>query len=173
MEYRVVCAGFGGQGILSLGKFIVYSAMDKGLNVTWLPSYGPEMRGGTANCSLVLSDGEIASPVVSSAHCVIAMNKPSLDKFEEAVTEKGLLLINSSLIKDKSQRKDITVRYIDATEISQGLGDNRSANIVMLGAFSKLAGVVEKEVVVKFLKNQFGQKADKLLAVFEAGYNAV
>lgn len=173
MEYGVICAGFGGQGILSLGRFIVYPAMEKGLNVTWLPSYGPEMRGGTANCSVVLSDDEIASPIVSSPHCVIAMNKPSFDKFESSVLKGGLLLVNSNLIEDKSKRKDITVRYVKANEISQSMGDNRSANIVMLGAFTKLSKLVEKEVVINFLKNQFGQKAEKLLAVFEAGFNAV
>ncbi len=173
MEYGIICAGFGGQGILSLGKFIVYSAMEKGLNVTWLPSYGPEMRGGTANCSVVLSDDEIASPIVDAPQCVIAMNKPSFDRFESSVVKGGVLLINSSLIADKSLRNDITVRYVDANGISQSLGDNRSANIVMLGAYTKLSSVVEKEAVEMFLKKQFGQKADKLLAIFEAGYNAV
>ncbi|MEG1528384.1 MAG: 2-oxoacid:acceptor oxidoreductase family protein [Clostridia bacterium] len=172
MEYRIVCSGFGGQGVLSLGKFIIYSAIDKGLESTWLPSYGPEMRGGTANCSLVIADDEVASPLVNTPDCVIAMNRPSLDKFENAIVPGGMMIVNSSLIDVKVQRKDISAIYVDATEISHKLGNDRSANIVMLGAFIKATNILDKETVIKMLSNKFGSKKDSVIAIFNAGYEA-
>ncbi len=175
MEQKVICAGFGGQGILSLGKFMVYAGMEEGLEVTWLPSYGPEMRGGTANCSVVLSDKPVASPLITKPHVLIAMNSPSLDKFEHKVLPGGTVLINSDLIEKKVERKDLTAKYINANQIANKVGSPRSANIVMLGAFVKAGKVVTKEAASHALMHQFeGKKgADEVLAAFEAGYEAV
>jgi 2-oxoglutarate ferredoxin oxidoreductase subunit gamma len=175
MESKVICAGFGGQGILSLGKFMVYAGMEQGLEVTWLPSYGPEMRGGTANCSVVLSDKPVASPLISHPNMLIVMNTPSLDKFESKVEKGGIILVNSDLIDKKVTRDDVTVKYIPAVTIATQAGSPRSANIVMLGAYVKLGKVVNKETAIHAMKKQFeGKKGiEGVLAAFEAGYEAV
>lgn len=175
MEHKIVCAGFGGQGILSLGKFMVYAGMDMGYEVTWLPSYGPEMRGGTANCSVVISDKPVASPLITHPNIVIAMNKPSLDKFVNVMSEKGIIFINSGLINDKVTRKDVTAYYLDANALATAADSERSANIVMLGAFVKVVKEFDKAMVIKALEHQFeGKKSlTGVLKAFEAGYNAV
>ena len=113
-----IFAGFGGQGMLLIGEFLAYAGMIENKHVSWLPSYGPEMRGGTANCSVVVSDSPIASPVITKASCVVAMNRPSLDKFEQAVRPGGMLIVNSSLIDRKAERSDIDVFYVPANEIA-------------------------------------------------------
>ena len=102
IKKEIIFAGFGGQGILTAGKFLAYAAMDKGFNVSWLPSYGPEMRGGTANCSVIISDEEVGSPVISEADIVVVMNKPSLDKFSKSMKDNGTLIIDSDMVKQKS-----------------------------------------------------------------------
>lgn len=140
MIEQVIMAGFGGQGVMSMGQLLAYSGMLEGKNVSWLPSYGPEMRGGTANCNVIVSDDEIGSPIVTEATAVIAMNLPSLDKFEHSVMPGGTLIINSSLIERKCSRTDIDVFYIPANEIADELGNNRVANMVMLGAYLKKLG---------------------------------
>jgi 2-oxoglutarate ferredoxin oxidoreductase subunit gamma len=142
MIEQVIMAGFGGQGVMSMGQLLAYSGMLEGKNVSWLPSYGPEMRGGTANCNVIVSDDEIGSPIVTEATAVIAMNLPSLDKFEHSVMPGGTLIINSSLIERKCSRTDIDVFYIPANEIADELGNNRVANMVMLGAYLKKTGIV-------------------------------
>ncbi|MDD4432007.1 MAG: 2-oxoacid:acceptor oxidoreductase family protein [Clostridia bacterium] len=173
MESKIICAGFGGQGILSLGKFMVYAGMEQNLEVTWLPSYGPEMRGGTANCSVVLSDKPVASPLITKPNILIVMNTPSLDKFESKVEKGGLILVNSDLIERKISRDDVTVKYISANTIALELGSARSANIVMFGAYVKYGGVVSKDTALDALMHQFeGKKgADSIKKAFEAGYN--
>ncbi|MDD3832059.1 MAG: 2-oxoacid:acceptor oxidoreductase family protein [Clostridia bacterium] len=176
MEQGIICAGFGGQGVLSLGKMIVYVAMEKGLHVTWLPSYGPEMRGGTANCSVVASTEEVASPLVSTPDCLIAMNRPSLDKFINDVVSGGMVLINSSLIDIKVDRKDINVYYIPANDLALQHANERSSNIVMYGAYAKLNGNIgSMDEFEKILIKQFGKSADKdkIISAFHAGYEEI
>ena len=134
MEKTFIFAGFGGQGMLLIGKFMAMSCMLDGKHVSWLPSYGPEMRGGTANCSVIVSDDPVASPLVDKADVIVAMNRPSLDKFEEHVKPGGVLVINSSIIDRKSVRDDIKVVYCDANAIAESVGNPKGANVAILGA---------------------------------------
>lgn len=134
MQNELIIAGFGGQGVLTAGQFLSYAAMDAGLQVTWIPSYGPEMRGGTANCSVIVSDEEIGAPMVGRPKAAIALNRPSLDKLEPLVKPGGVLVINSSMVDRAAVRTDITVVNVPATEISEELGDRRVSNMVVLGA---------------------------------------
>ncbi len=174
MEEKIIAAGFGGQGALSIGQFIAYSAMHEGLEVTWLPSYGPEMRGGTANCSVVVSDAPVASPIISTPDCLIAMNKPSLDKFVNNVKTGGIIIVNSSLISEKVDRKDVRVAYVDANRIALEAGNVRTANIVILGAYIKLSGLLPYETVYSTIDKLF-EKKPKVIPVnkkaFELGYS--
>ena len=172
---NIIIAGFGGQGVLSLGQFIAYSAMYEGKNVTWLPSYGPEMRGGTANCSVVVSDEPVASPIIAFLDTLIAMNKPSLDKFVDKVKPGGLIIVNSSIIKDKVKRTDVKVCYINANELSLQAGNTKTANIVVLGAFMKQTGLFAKEDVIKSIEKIFAKKPKVIpmnIKAFEIGYEA-
>ena len=134
MQTEIIIAGFGGQGVLFCGQLLAYAGMDEGKEITWIPSYGPEMRGGTANCTVVISDEEIGSPFVHNPQAVIAMNRPSLDKYEDLVKPGGFLVINTSMTDRKANRKDITVIEIAANEKAEELGDQRMANMVLLGA---------------------------------------
>ena len=151
-QQEIIFAGFGGQGILSMGKFLAYAGMDENMKVTWCPSYGPEMRGGTANCSVILSDGEIGSPVVTAPDSVIVMNKPSFDKFESTIKPGGLLVMDSDLISLESKRTDITVIRIPAQSIAEEIGSKTIANMVLLGALVKQTGIVPTEALLKALK---------------------
>ena len=135
MEERIIIAGFGGQGVMALGQLLTYSGMIEDRKVSWLPSYGPEMRGGTANCNVIVSSDKVGSPVVVEATSSIMMNRPSLDKFEESMVAGGKLFINSSLIDRKTKRDDLDAYYIPANDIANELGNPRVANMVMLGAF--------------------------------------
>ena len=128
MTKEFIFAGFGGQGMLLIGKFMAMACMLDGKHVSWLPSYGPEMRGGTANCSVIVSDEDVASPLVDKADCIVAMNLPSLDKFEDHVKPGGTLVINSSIIDRKAERDDIQVVYCDANRIAEAVNNN--ANII-------------------------------------------
>ena len=158
-----IFAGFGGQGVLLIGKLVAYAGMDEGRNVSWLPSYGPEMRGGTANCSVVVSDDPIASPVLSMADCVIAMNTPSLDKFEANVLPGGKLFINSSIIDKKATRTDIDVYYVPCNDIADQLGNPKVMNMAMLGAFLEATNVVKVDSVLDALLYKLGEKKAKLI----------
>ena len=158
MEEKIVVAGFGGQGVLSLGQFVAYAAMYEGMEVSWLPSYGPEMRGGTSNCSVVVSDRPIGSPIIATPDTLIAMNKPSLDKFVSKVKKGGLIIVNSSLIKDKVERDDVKVLYINANEIALEAGNAKTANIVVLGAFIKMTGILKAEDVKNTIEKIFANK---------------
>lgn len=133
IKKEIIFAGFGGQGILTAGKFLAYAAMDKGFNVSWLPSYGPEMRGGTANCSVIISDEEVGSPVISEADIVVVMNKPSLDKFSKSMRDNGTLIIDSDMVKDETHFGYIEVYKINAESKAEKLGDKRNANMILLG----------------------------------------
>jgi Pyruvate:ferredoxin oxidoreductase and related 2-oxoacid:ferredoxin oxidoreductases, gamma subunit len=137
MTYSILLAGFGGQGILFAGKQLAKSAMYADLKVTWLPSYGPEMRGGAANCSVIISDEEIGSPLIPSPDILIALNIPSHDKFAPTIKAGGLLIADSSLISEKTTRTDIKTAYIPATTIASENGIDGLANVIMLGQFLK------------------------------------
>lgn len=149
----IIFAGFGGQGILSMGKFLAYAGMDADLNVSWLPSYGPEMRGGTANCSVIISDEPVGSPIVSKASSVVVMNRPSLDKFEDKIKKGGLLIIDCDLINRDVERNDIEVIKIPAQTIAEEMGNKKIANMVLLGALVAKTGVVSMGTVLKALKD--------------------
>ncbi|WP_031515145.1 2-oxoacid:acceptor oxidoreductase family protein [Desulfofalx alkaliphila] len=152
MLEEVLIAGFGGQGVLSTGQLLAYAGMVEGKHVAWIPSYGPEMRGGTANCGITLSDEPISSPLVTEPTTLIVMNRPSLDKFENAVVPGGRILINSSIVKQDVSRDDVLVMKIPANEIAEEIGNARIANNVILGALIKLTGVVTIDSVVESLK---------------------
>ena len=165
---KLICAGFGGQGVMSMGMMIAYSGMIENKHVSWCPSYGPEMRGGTANCSVIVSDNEVASPIViNDATIVVVMNLPSFKKFESAVKTGRLLLINSSLISEKSSRTDIDVKYINANHIAEDINASKAANMVMLGALIKLKPIVEVETLTKAFLKVFGEDKAKFLPMNE------
>jgi 2-oxoglutarate ferredoxin oxidoreductase subunit gamma len=149
---QIIFAGFGGQGVLSMGKFIAYAGMDANLNVSWLPSYGPEMRGGTANCSVILTDENIGSPIVTKPNSLVVMNKPSLDKFEDIVESNGLIIIDSDLIDRMPTRKDVEVIAIPAQTIADKIGSKKIANMVLLGALVKKTGIVSIETQMEALR---------------------
>ncbi len=161
---RVLCAGFGGQGVMSLGQLLAYAGMLEGKEVSWMPSYGPEMRGGTAYCSVVIADEPVGSPIVTTnATCAIVMNQPSLEKFERSVVSGGLLLINSSLAGRGARRRDLRAYAIPANELAAACGNPRAANMVMLGAYLALTGAVTTAAVVEAFSKVFGEKAARLL----------
>jgi len=155
---EIIFAGFGGQGILSMGKFLAYAGMDADLNVSWLPSYGPEMRGGTANCSVILSTEGIGSPIVTDATSVVIMNRPSLDKFEEMVVPNGLLIMDSDLVNRMPERKDLEVIAIPAQTVAQEIGSRKIANMVLLGALVAKTGIVSMDDLLKSLKEHGKEK---------------
>ncbi|MBQ0079502.1 MAG: 2-oxoacid:acceptor oxidoreductase family protein [Eubacterium sp.] len=158
---KMLLAGFGGQGVLLIGQMIAYSAMYEDKNVTWMPSYGPEMRGGTANCTVVVSDKPIASPLPSSYDTLLAMNTPSLHRYIDELQPGGDLFINSSIIHEKVERDDINVYYVDTVKLAhEVVGNEKTANMVMLGAIIKKTNVVEKATMGKtFAKLMTGKKA--------------
>ncbi|MEL7570505.1 MAG: 2-oxoacid:acceptor oxidoreductase family protein [Eubacteriaceae bacterium] len=177
MLEQVIVAGFGGQGVLRVGQMIAYAGFSEGKEVTWAPSYGPEMRGGTANCSVVVSDSEIGSAQLLEADSVIAMNLPSLHKFESAVLKGGKLFINSSVIKEKATRTDISVYYIDANTVAEKIGNAKGGNMVILGAYAKVTGTVSLDSLYELVKKTFtGDKAkfvDSNIACIKAGAELV
>ncbi|MDK2919717.1 MAG: 2-oxoglutarate ferredoxin oxidoreductase subunit gamma [Candidatus Petromonas sp.] len=165
---RIICAGFGGQGVMSMGQLLAYAGMIEGKNVSWLPSYGPEMRGGTANCNVTVSDTPIGSPIIDhNATAAIVMNLPSLIKFEKELEKDGILLINSSLIEKKAERDDVKAYYVPANEIAVEIGNGKVANMVMLGAYIELTKVVKVETVIEALKKVFGPSKAHLIPLNE------
>ena len=152
MTLEAIFAGFGGQGVMLIGQLLAYSGMYEGKNVSWFPAYGPEMRGGTANCSVVVSDDPVGSPVISEPDVLVAMNRPSLEKFEKLLKPGGILFYNTSLIDIKPQRTDIKVIGIPANDIATELGNAKVANMVVMGAILKATGAVDLETVVSVLK---------------------
>jgi len=155
---NVIMAGFGGQGLMFIGKLLAYSAMKAGKHVTWIPSYGPEMRGGTANCTVVISGEEIGSPVITLPQALIIMNNPSLEAFEPRLQTQGLLVLNSSLITRQLRREDVKAIAVPANDIAVEIGEKRTANMVMLGAYVARTEVVSKESILEGLKEFFGKK---------------
>lgn len=173
----VIIAGFGGQGVLFIGKLLAYAAMKEGRNVTWIPSYGPEMRGGTTNCTVVISDDPISSPVITSPHSLIVMNNPSLESFEPQLIEDGVLIMNSSLINREPKRNDVAVIKVPANKIAFELGSDRAANMVMLGAYISKTKVVSPKSVLEGLEKVLGERKRRLLGInkraFERGMELV
>jgi len=173
MQTDIILAGFGGQGILLIGKMLAYAGMHQGKEVSWLPSYGPEMRGGTCNCTVVVSDTPVGSPVVRSPKVVIAMNRPSLDKFEPMLKAKGLLFINSSLIDRKAERGDVEAIYVPANEVAIECGSPKAANMVILGALVGKTDLVRLDFVKSTIEDTFAGK-DKIIQLnfkaLERGY---
>jgi len=165
MTTKVIMAGFGGQGVVLIGTLLAYAGMKQGKHTTFFPSYGAEMRGGTANCSVIVSDGEIASPVVGQPDCVVAMNVASLDKFEPALKPGGTLFVNSSLVEKRATRHDINEIRIPANEIAEQTGSARAANMVMLGSLIKKTRAVTLESAVESLGNVLSERAMALLDV--------
>ncbi len=155
---RIKCAGFGGQGILTLGEIIALGAMRAGKNVSWLPSYGPESRGGTCNCDVILSDEEIAAPVVDDPNIAIVFNQPSLDKFEPAVTADGILLYDSSLADLQGRRDGVDYAGIPFTSIAIEVGSERVANMVALGAYVTWVESFHPDHAVAAMKEKFAGK---------------
>ncbi|HAK45396.1 MAG TPA: 2-oxoacid:ferredoxin oxidoreductase subunit gamma [Spirochaeta sp.] len=164
---EVIFAGFGGQGVLSMGRMVAYAGMVKSMNVSWLPSYGPEMRGGTANCNVIVSDELIGSPVVADADTLIVMNRPSLEKFESWVKPGGMILVNSSLIDIKVERDDVDVRYFPVNDIAADCGNAKAANMVMLGAYIKIKGYLEEQDLLGAFIKVFGEAKKNLLPLNE------
>jgi len=157
MQNETIIAGFGGQGVLFTGKVLAYAGLEEGREVTWLPSYGPEMRGGTANCTVIISDEEIGSAQVLKPRAAIVMNQPSLDKFEDLVAVGGYLAVNNSMVTRKVQRTDITVIEIPGTELSEELGDKRLTNIVMLGALAAKADFLNMKSIEKGIEKSLSK----------------
>lgn len=160
---ELVVAGFGGQGVLSLGMTLAYAGMIDGKEISWMPSYGPEMRGGTANCITILSDTRISSPIISKFDSAIILNQPSMDKFAERVKPGGLLLYESGNIFKPSARTDIRLMGIPATTEATRLKNSKIMNMIMLGAYLQLRPVVKTEAVVKALKEVLPEKYHHLL----------
>ncbi len=172
-QYEVIFAGFGGQGIMVAGQLLAYTGIREGKNVCWIPSYGPEMRGGTAYCTVVVSDKRIGSPIMNVVQAVCVFNRPSFDKFVPKVKPGGLLLVNSSLIDVTTDRKDITQILVPANQMAIEAGNVRAANVVMLGAFITAAGIVDYKDVIATIKDKLGYKKAMLeinLKVLKQGH---
>ena len=160
MKKEIIISGFGGQGGLAIGKNLAEAGMAEGLNVTWAPSYGPEMRGGTANCSVVLSDKAIGSPVFARSTELIALNEPSLVKFEAGVLPGGTVFVNSDVVTDKVSRPDLTAYYIPCSKIAEEVGNPKVANMVMLGAYVAATKILKPETIETMIQEMFtGPKA--------------
>jgi 2-oxoglutarate ferredoxin oxidoreductase subunit gamma len=169
METSIIISGFGGQGTLFAGQVLTYAALDYGKHCTWIPSYGPEMRGGTAHCTVIISDEEIGSPLVRNPDIVLAMNLPSLDKYEPLVKEKGTIIANKSLINRETEREGINTLFISGNEIAEELGNSRITNMVLVGAMLEMSGVLPLDMVKKALDKHIPERNRKYLPLnFEA-----
>lgn len=169
---KVICAGFGGQGVMLMGQLLAYSANENNLNTLWYPSYGPETRGGTANCSVTISDAKVNSPVISQPDTIFIMNNPSLDKFESKVKSGGRMLINSSLVERNITRTDIKAYYIPVNDMAVQLGNGRVANMIMIGAYLQITKLFDKEVILKILKKSFGEAKAHLIDINDEAIEA-
>lgn len=163
MRYDVTIAGFGGQGVLLSGGILAWAGMLDGLNVTWFPSYGAEMRGGTANCTVILSDRQIGSPIIEKPQALIAMNEPSAEKFCSRVRRGGFVVLNTSLISGNYDRKGIKTVRVPGNDLAAELGDPKVLNMVMLGAYAGATGAVRLESVVKALQENLPAHRQSLL----------
>lgn len=159
----VIIAGFGGQGILSAGRILAYAGMLENKNVSWLPSYGPEMRGGTANCNVIISDETVGSPIINTATSLIVMNGPSLDKFEKMVASGGVIITDSSLVEKNPSRDDVSIYKIPATKTALDMGNGTFATIVLLGKLIAATKIVSKESFIEALKKTLPEKKHYLI----------
>jgi len=169
MTLKTAFSGFGGQGVLMMGYLLALAAMNQGKNVTYLPAYGAEVRGGTANCTVVVSDDEIASPVASSPDLVVAMNNPSVAKYENMVRPGGYLFVNSSLVHQRPTRTDIEVVDIPASEIAHELGSDRTANMIMMGAVAAKTRIVPLEAMKAAIAEIMAGKKQKIIELNQKG----
>jgi 2-oxoglutarate ferredoxin oxidoreductase subunit gamma len=163
MQSEILIAGFGGQGVLFAGQLLAYAGMDYGQEVTWIPSYGPEMRGGTANCTVIIADEEIGSPLVRNPLAVVAMNRPSLDKYEANVRPGGVLVVNTSMVDRPVTRTDIKVVLIPGNEIAEAIGDKRMTNMVILGGLLANLPILPIETIEAALKAHLPARHQRLL----------
>jgi len=172
---QILIAGFGGQGVLFAGKFLAYKGLTENMQVSWLPSYGPEMRGGTANCSVVLSDSPVGSPIITNPDVLIAMNLPSLQKFVDSVVPGGKIIIDSTLIGAKVERTDVEVFYIPATQMAKDAGFATLANMILVGKLLKECDAVpyagNKETLESFIPAKKANLIDVNLQALQAGYD--
>ncbi len=163
MKKEIFIAGFGGQGVMSIGKSLVKAGLEQDLEVSWVPAYGPEMRGGTANCSVILSSEEIGSPLVYNPTELIAMNTPSLRRYETEVVENGAIFINSSVVDEDPKREDVKVYKVPCDTIAQELGNTKIANMVMLGAYAQATQAIKVETLKEMVRHMFTGKKAKLV----------
>ena len=163
MKKEIILSGFGGQGIMSIGKNLVEAGVEEGMEVSWVPSYGPEMRGGTANCTVILSDERIGSPLVEHPSEIIVMNRAALNKFEPEVLPGGTVFVNSSIIPDRISREDLRAVYVPCDEIAAELGNNKVANMVMLGAYIAATNSLKVETIENMIHEMFAGKKAKLI----------
>ena len=175
MTHQILIAGFGGQGVLFAGKFLAYKGMVEDKNISWLPSYGPEMRGGTANCSVVLSDMPVGSPIITAPDVLVAMNLPSLQKFVDSVVPGGKIFVDSTLIDAKVERTDVEVFYIPATQMAKDAGFSTLANMILMGKVIKETDAVRFDNNLETLKSFIPAKKEKLIDIncqaLQAGYD--
>ncbi len=176
MQKEIIIAGFGGQGVLFGGQVVAYAAMDAGKEVTWIPSYGPEMRGGTANCTVVIADDEIGSPLVKNPPLAIALNLPSFDKYEETLQKGGTLVVNKSMVDRGPKRTDIKVIFVPCNDIAEEIGDKRLLNMVAIGALITALPELSLKDVEKALEAHLPERHKKLLPknyqALQRGYEA-
>lgn len=163
MHEEVIISGFGGQGALFAGQLLTYTGMDEGWHVTWIPSYGPEMRGGTAHCIVILSDDDIGSPIIRQPTICIVMNPPSMDKYETLVKPGGLLVANSTLIRARSNRDDITAVYIPANDLAAELGNVKMANVILLGAMLGTREILSIEGIKRTLDQHIPERRKHII----------
>lgn len=175
MTNSILIAGFGGQGVLFAGKFLAYKGLLEGKEISWLPSYGPEMRGGTANCSVIVSDSPVGSPIVSNPDILIAMNLPSFDKYENSANTGGYIFADSTLISKETARDDVKAFYVPATQMAKDLGIPTLANMILMGKVIKETGVVSfdemREALGKVVSAKRAELLELNLKALEAGYN--
>ena len=172
MYQGIRISGFGGQGVVSAGVLLAQAGLADGKKVSWFPSYGAEMRGGTANCSVVVADGEVYTPIVSSPDTVIVMNEPSLSKFEPLLKKGGLLIINSSLVNTKPSRTDIKIVNVPCNEIADKMGNSRGASLVALGAFAAATKAVTTDSIAKVMKTVFKRATPEMLELNKKALDA-
>jgi 2-oxoglutarate ferredoxin oxidoreductase subunit gamma len=165
MQTEILIAGFGGQGVMFAGQLLAYSGMDNGMEVTWIPSYGPEMRGGTANCTVIVADEEIGSPTVRNPKAALVFNMPSIDKYEPLVAPGGVLVANTSLINRPANRDDLNSVFLPANEIAERIGDLRLANMVMVGALLSRLPILTVEMLEKALEEHLPSRHKRLLSL--------
>jgi 2-oxoglutarate ferredoxin oxidoreductase subunit gamma len=177
MMIKTIFSGFGGQGVLMMGYSLAHSAMNKGYHVTYLPSYGAEVRGGTANCTVAVADEEITSPVASEPDYLVVMNSPSLTTFQNKITSGGVIFLNSSIVEARPSRSDVQVCAVPCGDMAQELGNIRVANTIMMGAFIKKTDIVPAEIYLKSLESIMGSKKKAVAEInrkaFSAGFDFV